>query len=78
MRDCPDQLREFFKALWLSPGRGSIALLTIGTVFVLCATAAAQVCLVAWNEPFYEAISKRNVATFLYQLLISQLLPEVC
>ena len=35
-------------------------LLTIGTVLVVCATAAAQVGLNAWNRPFYEAISARN------------------
>ena len=64
------QLREFLVALWLSPGRRSLALLMIGTVFVICATAAAQVGLNAWNRPFYEAIAERNFPAFLDQLLV--------
>ena len=64
------QLREFLVALWLSPGRRSLALLMIGTVFVICATAAAQVGLNAWNRPFYDAIAKRNFPAFLDQLLV--------
>jgi ABC-type uncharacterized transport system fused permease/ATPase subunit len=53
------QFREFVVALWLSPGGQGLALLTIGTVLVVCTTAAAQVGLNAWNRPFYEAISAR-------------------
>jgi hypothetical protein len=64
------QLRVFLVALWLSPGRRSLALLIIGAVFVICATAAAQVGLNAWNRPFYEAIAERNFPAFLYQLLV--------
>ena len=64
------QFREFLIALWLSPGGQGLAFLTIGTVLVVCATAAAQVGLNAWNRPFYEAISARNFFSFLYQLLV--------
>ena len=60
VRDLVHQLREFLIALWLSPGRHSLALLIIGMVLVICATAAAQVGLNAWNRPFYEAIAERN------------------
>ena len=63
------QLRGFLVALWLSPGRRSLALLIIGTVFVIGATAAAQVGLNAWNRPFYQAIAERNFPAFLDQLL---------
>ena len=70
VRGLVHQLREFLVALWLSPGRRSLALLIIGTVFVICATAAAQVGLNAWNRPFYEAIAERNFPAFLDQLLV--------
>jgi len=70
VRGLVHQLREFLVALWLSPGRRSLALLMIGTVFVICATAAAQVGLNAWNRPFYEAIAKRNFPAFLEELLV--------
>ncbi len=64
------QFREFLIALWLSPGRQGLALLTIGTTLVVCATAAAQVGLNAWNRPFYEALAERNFPAFLDQLLV--------
>src|SRR5271165_5259537 len=70
VRDLVHQFREFLIALCLSPGRQGLALLTTGTVLVVCATAAAQVGLNAWNRPFYEAISARHFPAFLYQLLV--------
>jgi vitamin B12/bleomycin/antimicrobial peptide transport system ATP-binding/permease protein len=70
VRGLVHQLREFLVTLWLSPGRRSLALLIIGTVFVVCATAAAQVGLNAWNRPFYEAIAERNFPAFLDELLV--------
>ena len=70
VRDLVYQCHEFLTALWLSPGRHSLALLTIGMVLVVGATAAAQVGLNAWNRPFYEAIANRNLPAFLYQLLV--------
>jgi putative ATP-binding cassette transporter len=70
VRDLVHQLREFIIALWLSPGRQGLVLLAAGTILVVCATAAAQVGLNAWNRPFYEAISARNSLAFLYQLLV--------
>ena len=70
IRDLVHQCREFLIALWLSPGRRSLALLIIGMVLVICATAAAQVGLNAWNRPFYEAIAERNFPAFLDQLLV--------
>src|SRR5262249_31033810 len=59
VRGLAHQLRGFLVALWLSPGRRGLALLIIGTVFVIGATAAAQVGLNAWNRPFYQAIAER-------------------
>jgi hypothetical protein len=70
VRDLVHQLHQFLIALWLSPGRHSLALLIIGMVLVVCATAAAQVGLNAWNRPFYEAIAERHFPAFLDQLLV--------
>ena len=72
LRGLVHQLREFLVTLWLSPGRRSLALLTIGTVFVIGATAAAQVGLNAWNRPFYQAIAERDFPAFLDQLLVAR------
>jgi vitamin B12/bleomycin/antimicrobial peptide transport system ATP-binding/permease protein len=68
--DLLHQCREFLIALWLSPGRRSLALLIVGMVLVVCATAVAQVGLNAWNRPFYEAIAHRNFPAFLDQMLV--------
>jgi putative ATP-binding cassette transporter len=70
IRDLVHQCREFLIILWLSSGRRSLALLIIGMVLVICATAAAQVALNAWNLPFYEAIAERKFPAFLEQLLV--------
>jgi len=70
IRDLVHQCHEFLTALRLSPGRHSLALLIIGMVLVVCATAAAQVGLNAWNRPFYEAIANRDLTAFLNQLLV--------
>ena len=67
LRGMVHQLRGFLVALWLSPGRRGLALLIIGTLFVIGATAAAQVGLNAWNRPFYQAIAERNFPAFLEQ-----------
>jgi hypothetical protein len=52
VRDLVHQLREFLIALWLYPGLHNLELLSIGAVFVIYATAAAQVALNALNGPF--------------------------
>src|SRR5271166_6560065 len=71
VRDLVHQFREFLIALWLSPGRQGLALLTTGTVLVVCAIGrAAGRPQNAWNRPFYEAISARKFLAFLYQLLV--------
>ena len=70
VRGLAHQLHGFLVALWLSPGRNGLMLLIIGTVFVIGATATAQVGLNAWNRPFYQAIAERNFPAFLDQLLV--------
>jgi vitamin B12/bleomycin/antimicrobial peptide transport system ATP-binding/permease protein len=70
VRDLVHQCRQFLIILWLSPGRRSLALLVIGMVLVIVATAAVQVALNAWNRPFYETIADRKLPAFLDQLLV--------
>jgi len=63
-------LRDFLFTLWLTEGRRTLTMLSIGIVLVICATVGAQVALNAWNRPFYNAIQDRNLPEFLYQCLI--------
>src|SRR5262249_7885070 len=58
------------KALWAGPHRVPILLLALAIAAVICLTAFGQVRLNAWNQPFYDAVSHKDVGTFLHQLLV--------
>lgn len=62
------QLGMMARALLASPvGRALIAL--IAAIFaVIVATAYGQVRLNSWNQPFYDALTRRDLRDFLYQL----------
>jgi putative ATP-binding cassette transporter len=65
-----DQLRMMGVAFINSPVRGRIMRLSM-TIFVLIiATAFAQILLNRWSQPFYDAISRRDVPDFFHQLLV--------
>lgn len=65
-----NQLRMMRAAFMNSPVRGKIFLLG-GTIFLLIvATSLAQILLNRWNQPFYDAISRRDLADFFHQLLV--------
>jgi vitamin B12/bleomycin/antimicrobial peptide transport system ATP-binding/permease protein len=68
------QFREFVVALWSSQGRRTLTLLTVAIILVICATAAAQVALNAWNRPFYDAVQEKNFSAFLQQLVVFAML----
>jgi putative ATP-binding cassette transporter len=62
------QLTMMARALWASPVRNILFMLS-GTVFVvIVATAYGQIRLNNWNQPFYDALSHRNLAQFEHQL----------
>ena len=70
-RRSPDrQLLALVRALWDSEHRTRIVTLALGIALVICATAFGQVRLNAWNQPFYDAVAHKDVATFLHQLLV--------
>jgi len=69
-QDLMTQFRAFVGALWSSPGRRNLTLLTVGIITVICLTAGGQVLLNAWNRPFYESVEQRNLSGFTYQLMI--------
>jgi putative ATP-binding cassette transporter len=64
------QLDMMIRALWASPPRNAIIVLTAVATTVVVLTAYAQVRLNRWNRPFYDALSRRNVHGFLAQLLV--------
>ena len=64
------QLETIFGALRGKAGGRRLALLAVAVVAVIIATAVAQVELNAWNQPFYNAIERRDMPAFLRQLWV--------
>ncbi len=62
------QARMIYRAIRTSPvGRRLIVLLAILVVAILVTT-YGQIILNRWNQPFYDAITRRDLNDFLYQL----------
>jgi putative ATP-binding cassette transporter len=62
------QLVMMVRALWASPVRNTLFLLSGSIFFVVAVTAYGQIRLNTWNQPFYDALSRRDFAQFLDQL----------
>jgi vitamin B12/bleomycin/antimicrobial peptide transport system ATP-binding/permease protein len=71
------QLRSLIAAVWRGGNRRSLLLLTMGAMAVISATALGQIRLNAWNKPFYDAIARKDLDTFLSQLFIFALIVAV-
>jgi putative ATP-binding cassette transporter len=65
-----DQLATIRMALKTSPVRWPLAWVSVGIVAVIIATSIGQVLLNRWNQPFYDALARRDLAGFLHQLMI--------
>jgi vitamin B12/bleomycin/antimicrobial peptide transport system ATP-binding/permease protein len=62
------QLALMSRGLWASRTRNSVAHLTLALFFVIAAAAYGQIRLNTWNQPFYDALSRRDFSQFLVQL----------
>ncbi len=56
------------RAIFASPVGRTLVLLVIAVILVVIATAYGQVRLNRWNKPFYDALSRRDLRDFLFQL----------
>ena len=62
------QARMIYRAIFAPPfGRWLIVLLTLLVIAILV-TSYGQIILNRWNQPFYDAITRRDLNDFLYQL----------
>jgi putative ATP-binding cassette transporter len=62
------QVGMMLKAFWASPVRNTLLWLA-GVIFlVVVSTAYGQIRLNRWNEPFYDALARRDFQEFLLQL----------
>ena len=62
------QVRMMLNALWASPVRNTLLWLAGAILLVILATAYGQVRLNRWNQPFYDALARRDLQAFLAQL----------
>ena len=65
-----EQLRMMWRAFLGSPLRGQLCWVCFGILALIVATAFGQVLLNRWNQPFYDAIERKNVPDFLHQLVV--------
>jgi vitamin B12/bleomycin/antimicrobial peptide transport system ATP-binding/permease protein len=56
------------RTLFGSPVGKTLVLLVAVIILVVAATAYGQIRLNGWNKPFYDALSRRDLRDFLYQL----------
>jgi vitamin B12/bleomycin/antimicrobial peptide transport system ATP-binding/permease protein len=64
------QIRIMLRAFLASPQRTKLLLLGVGIVVVIGSTAFGQVRLNAWNQPFYDALTRKDLTEFLEQLMV--------
>ncbi|MFI4889555.1 MAG: ABC transporter ATP-binding protein/permease [Steroidobacterales bacterium] len=68
------QARMMIHALWVSAVRNALIALAVAIFLVIVATACGQILLNKWNQPFYDALSHRDLPQFLHQLGVFGLL----
>lgn len=64
------QLAAMGEAFWTSRQRNGLLALALCIVAVICATAWFQIKLNAWNQPFYDALTRRDLPAFMQQLWV--------
>src|SRR5271167_2217639 len=62
------ELAMLTRAIFASSVGRTVALLVIALVLAIIATAYGQIRLNGWNKPFYDALSRRDLRNFLFQL----------
>jgi putative ATP-binding cassette transporter len=64
------QALMMFRAFMVSPERNTLFLLGGALVAVIGATAFGQIRLNAWNQPFYDALARRDLREFGEQIIV--------
>ncbi|MEQ1936806.1 ABC transporter ATP-binding protein/permease [Mesorhizobium sp. CN5-321] len=65
-----DQLAAIRSGLAGSPVTRRIVWASLAILVIIGATAFGQILLNRWNQPFYDAIQRRDLAEFLHQLMV--------
>jgi vitamin B12/bleomycin/antimicrobial peptide transport system ATP-binding/permease protein len=62
------EFRRMASYFWASRERNTLVALGAGLIAVTAATAYAQIRLNAWNRPFYDALTRKDLSGFVEQL----------
>jgi putative ATP-binding cassette transporter len=62
------QARMILRAILKSPAGKRVIVLTLVLIVAILITSYGQVILNDWNQPFYDALTRRDLNEFLYQL----------
>lgn len=62
------EVARMVAAFWASRERNQLLILATGLVVVVAATAYMQIRLNAWNQPFYNALTHKDMPAFIKQL----------
>ncbi|TDU25773.1 putative ATP-binding cassette transporter [Panacagrimonas perspica] len=62
------QLVTIVRALYASPAGKALLLVALGIVVVVGATSYGQIRLNSWNKDFFDALSRRDMRDFMFQL----------
>jgi putative ATP-binding cassette transporter len=62
------QVRSLTRAIFASRAGKPLMVLMVVTVIIVAATSYGQIRLNRWNKPFFDALSRRDLREFLYQL----------
>jgi vitamin B12/bleomycin/antimicrobial peptide transport system ATP-binding/permease protein len=71
------QVRRMASAFWSARERNTLLMLAAALIAVTGATAYAQIRLNAWNRPFYDALTHKDLAGFLRQLGVFAILAGI-
>jgi vitamin B12/bleomycin/antimicrobial peptide transport system ATP-binding/permease protein len=63
-----NQVATLARAVLASPAGRTLIVLVIALVIVVAATAYGQIRLNQWNKPFFDAMSRRDLRDFLFEL----------
>ena len=64
------QLGLVIRAIFSSPVGKSLTVLMVVIILVIVATAYGQIRLNSWSKPFFDALSRRDLREFLFQLVV--------
>ncbi len=64
------QMGAIRRAIFSSPAGKSLRLIVAGILSVVIVTAYGQIRLNSWNKPFFDALSRRDMGEFFFQLSV--------